>query len=466
MGAQADTQATSDTKVAKGAVADATSMKDATVAYKTKLHEDVYTDREKRFGFGRVHDLNSLVAKYGNERFLETLAAAGEEVKSEVEDLTRRMHGWLADPNVTVVEFEHDRGSRFVMVGVTHSVRKSVHKSLEIVHKEKPECLMIERHVGDDSLQKFTVPDELYQTMKMPKEPSVLEEGDTPEMMINKFLADYRWLSQTPGFGSFGSPAYYCHEGGASLEEWTKLRTEMGGGGARLGGTLCMCDVDLRWLPGGERFDESAGKEMASDQMMAVRDLHMAGAARAVLRTHGSAVLITGQDHIHGITMLLEQDPSIRATWREGEKLTKPCWAEGMKKKGRWFELACRRGDVFSRAIDAQDHWPLATFFPLAAAQELVALRERQAGELRKLGVDAPVVAPRSSEIFRDLVQRGLAAVPRDEGELQQWLDGGKPPITIPPDHKFLQGTGQTAEFFFPFESKGIESIRYRARGL
>ena len=48
-------------------------------------------------------------------------------------------------------QFEHASGSKLVLVGTNHLSRRSTSFSREVVLKERPECLVIERRLGDDS---------------------------------------------------------------------------------------------------------------------------------------------------------------------------------------------------------------------------------------------------------------------------------------------------------------------------
>eukprot|EP00439_Symbiodinium_sp_Y106_P015152 s2875_g2.t1 len=97
---------------------------------------------------GPVYDVLSLVDKYGGTSEVyenHKVAAQDSSFSRDFVDVHRQQ----ADQSF--VEFEHATGSKLVLVGTNHISRNSTEFARQTVLKERPECLVIERRLGDDS---------------------------------------------------------------------------------------------------------------------------------------------------------------------------------------------------------------------------------------------------------------------------------------------------------------------------
>jgi len=376
-----------------------------------------------------VYDLESLCVKYGGKQQLcdDFGVAADLGYFMQLDELKKWLFDYVDKHTQTAkqsfVEFEHDRGSRLVLVGTNHLSRDSSDFAREVVQKEKPECLVLERRLGDDSLQRFTVPEEMYQEMAMGSSPSVLLSSDSPIDRARKFMADRVWLEATPGWRDIGGEASLCQEFGAALAEFARQRLPGGTtpGGPR-GGTVCLGDSDLRAIPS-KGLKPGLG-ELGMGGCMPLRDLQLAQALRAALRTHGRVVGVVGKDHLGGIARLLRQDPRIRVT-KEGLPVEQPSWQKELEEGGKKWEREAMGGSaLFNTLAEAAEKTPFGTFLSGDAVRELYALREETAARLRRDGADALPAAPVSSELGAELFRQGRAYTPPDEDSLRRWLAG------------------------------------------
>lgn len=380
---------------------------------------------------GPVYDVISLVDKYGGPREVyeshRTAAQAGyfqqlPQLRSYLFDFVEK-HNQSAYESY--VEFEHASGSKLVLVGTNHLSTKSANFSRQTVLREKPECLVIERRMGDDSLQRLTLPEQQLQEQLMSKAPSVFLSSDTDIDRARKFQTDRMWLEATPGWRDIGGEAAMSQEFGAAVEAFVQLRKESKDGLGPRGGTLCFGDSDLRPIYNREvdALPPSLN-ELGIGANVALRDLQFSQALRAALRTHKSVVGIIGDGHLAGITQLMKQDPKIRVV-KEGVPLPPPDWDADLKDGGRkWEKEALGGANLFMRLVEALDEAPLGSWIDAEAVLELETMKEETAQRIDKDGLDAEPAAPVSSQLGADFSGRGLLITPKTAADLRRWLSG------------------------------------------
>jgi len=396
---------------------------------------------------GPVYDVVSLVDKYGGAREVyeahKVAAQAGyfqqlPQLRSYLFDFVEK-HNKSATKSF--VEFEHASGSKLVLVGTNHLSRQSTEFARQTVLKERPECLVIERRLGDDSLQRLTVPEEQLQERLMTKAPSVFLSSDTEIDRARKFQTDRMWLEATPGWRDIGGEAAVCQEFGAAVEAFVQLRREGKDGEGPRGGTVCFGDSDLRPL-----YDRTVDtlppslNELGLGANVPLRDLQFSQALRAALRTHKSVVGIIGDGHLAGITQLMQQDEQIRVV-EEGVPLPPPSWDADIKDGGiRWEKEALGGSALFMKLVEALDEAPLGSWMDAEAVLELQSMKEETAARIEADGLEADPAAPVSSKLGDDLARRGLLVTPKTESDLRRWLSGQR-----------LQGQSVGE---FPFENR------------
>eukprot|EP00971_Amphidinium_carterae_P309831 6157001-Amphidinium_carterae.1 len=123
---------------------------------------------------------------------------------------------------------------------------------------------------------------------------------------------------------------------------------------------------------------------MGEKHFWPLRDLQLAQAVQAALRTHSVVVAVVGRDHLDGIAKLLLQDPDIYLVDQIGHELRPPTWMEDLRQDGKaWEEEAMVPNSLFSRLAEATDLGSLGTFLSQAAASELLAMRDDSARQLQ-----------------------------------------------------------------------------------
>jgi len=380
---------------------------------------------------GPVYDVISLVDKYGGPRevYESHRIASQAGYFQQLPQLRSYLFDFVEKHNQSAyesyVEFEHASGSKLVLVGTNHLSTKSANFSRQTVLREKPECLVIERRMGDDSLQRLTLPERQLQEQLMSKAPSVFLSSDTNIDRARKFQTDRMWLEATPGWRDIGGEAAMSQEFGAAVEAFVQLRKESKDGLGPRGGTLCFGDSDLRPIYNREvdALPPSLN-ELGIGANVALRDLQFSQALRAALRTHKSVVGIIGDGHLAGITQLMKQDPKIRVV-KEGVPLPPPDWDADLKDGGRkWEKEALGGANLFMRLVEALDEAPLGSWIDAEAVLELEAMKEETAQRIEKDGLDAEPAAPVSSQLGADFSGRGLLITPKTEADLRRWLSG------------------------------------------
>jgi len=378
---------------------------------------------------GSVYDYRSLIQKYGGVNKIinahKVVAEMGqyaalEQLTARLRELDRNIRG----ARKFYAEFKHASGSRLVLVGTDHLMRESADFARETVERERPECLVIERRLGDDSLQRLSIPEVPYMNLAMADAPGVFRQGDEEFDVSFNFQEDWAWLRGVPGWQDAGGPAALCLEFGMAFDEFARQR-ETGEAGGPRGGTLVFADTDVRQvMAGGDLGMVPSLDELAEGGVMALRDLSMATSMRAALRTHKSAVGVVGQSHMAGIIKLLQQDKSITMT-NLGTTTGKADWLQDFDEDGLpWERELAGLSRLFFRLMETADSAPLGTFIAWDALKELQDYKEESAKRLASEGASAIPAAPRSSVLAKDFFARGLAASPKDEAELKSWLSG------------------------------------------
>jgi len=380
---------------------------------------------------GPVYDVLSLVEKYGGPRdvYENHRIAAKAGYFQQLPQLRSYLFDFVEKHNESAyesyVEFEHASGSKLVLVGTNHLSSKSANFSRYTVLRERPECLVIERRMGDDSLQRLTLPEQQLQEQLMSKAPSVFLSSDTEIDRARKFQTDRMWLEATPGWRDIGGEAAMSQEFGTAVEAFVQLRKEGKDGLGPRGGTLCFGDSDLRPI-----YDREVDalppslNELGIGANVALRDLQFSQALRAALRTHKSVVGVIGDGHLAGITQLLKQDPKIRIV-KEGVPLPPPDWDADLKDNGRkWEKEALGGANLFMRLVEALDEAPYGSWMDAEAVLELESMKEETALRIEKDGLDAEPAAPVSSQLGADFSGRGLLITPKTEEDLRRWLSG------------------------------------------
>jgi len=385
-----------------------------------------------------VYDLESLCTKWGGcKKVYKDHVLASEEGYFKPESLPE-VKNWLFDYIGThmatvrdsYVEFEYEGGAFLMLVGTNHLSRGSADFARDMVKLVKPECLVLERRLGDDSLQRLTVPEAEFMQQTMSTPPAAQLANDDPLGRISKFHQDRVWLESTLGWAEIGGEASLCHEFGAAFHEFVRQRLssdyEEGEGGPR-GGTVCFGDSDLRPV----EADLFFGPMLPSTTQMGfganepLRDLQMAGALRLALRTHRRVVGVVGKDHLPGITKLLKQDARVKVL-KEGIPIKEPKWVKDLEDGGQqWERAALATASIFSRLAAKQEETPYGTFFDFDAAKRLHDLRQENEVRLKNEGPGSkPPASSVSSFLATDMFSKGQAVTPRDEGELKRWLRG------------------------------------------
>lgn len=381
---------------------------------------------------GPVYDVISLVEKYGGpkEIYQNHKVAAQAGYFQQLRQLRSYLFDFVEKHNQTAyksyVEFEHASGSKLVLVGTNHLSRQSANFTRQTVLKERPECLVIERRLGDDSLQRLTLPEQQLQEGLMSKAPSVFLSSDTEIDRARKFQTDRMWLEATPGWRDIGGEAAMSQEFGVAVEAFAQLRKDSKDGLGPRGGTLCFGDSDLRPIFNREVDTLPPSlNELGVGANIALRDLQFSQALRAALRTHKSVVGVIGDGHLAGITQLLKQDPKIRVL-EEGVPLPPPDWDADLKDGGKKWEKEVLGGaNLFMRLVEALDEAPLGSWMDAEAVLELESMKEETAARLEKQGLEsAQPVAPVSSQLGAKLSNRGLLITPKTEADLRRWLSG------------------------------------------
>jgi len=408
-----------------------------------------------------VFDLWSLCDKYGgvDQILQDGKDAAKAGLFNQVDELKDFLYNLIDYHNKTVrksfVKFSHEKGSRLVLVGTNHLSRESSAFAREVVRDEAPECLVLERRMGDDSLQRLTVPEELYQNMTMPESPAVLVDDDTGIDRLIKWQQDKAWLESSPGFKNIGYSASFAQEFGAAFEEFARQRApgqKLANSGGPRGGTVCFGDSDLRSTTEREMMESlrPGVNEMSEGANMPLRDLQMAQAARAAMLTHRSVVAVVGKDHLAGITKLLKQDKRIKVT-DQGISFEEPSWAKELKRGGKNWEKAASGGRpaLFLPLVEAFDQNPFGTFLAAEAALELQQLQEETAKRLKTQGPDsASAAGGLSSELAENFYRRNLVFTPRTREDLSRWLAG--------------ESVEEQEAGFFPYEKPDGKKARPR----
>ncbi|CAE7491638.1 unnamed protein product [Symbiodinium natans] len=381
---------------------------------------------------GPVYDVLSLVDKYGgtSEVYENHKVAAQAGYFQQLPQIRKFLFDFVdvhrQNADQSFVEFEHATGSKLVLVGTNHISRNSTEFARQTVLKERPECLVIERRLGDDSLQRLTLPEKQLQEKLMAKPPAEFLSSDTAIDRARKFQTDRMWLEASAGWRDIGGEAAVCHEFGAAVEAFAQLRKEGTDGQGPRGGTLCFGDSDLRPL---YKRTQDAGMPPSLNDLglganVALRDLQFSKALRVAMRTHKSVVGVIGDGHLAGITKLMQQDPQVRVV-KQGVPLDPPSWEDDMKDRGRkWEREALGGGLLFMRLVEAIDASPIGNWMDAEAVLELEAMKEETSARLEEDGLEAEPVAPSSSQLGEDFTARGLLVTPKNEQELRRWLSG------------------------------------------
>jgi len=402
---------------------------------------------------GPVYDHLSLVEKYGgaNKIFFNHKIAQQAGYFTQMDNLKMFLYDYISNLNETksksFVEFEHESGSRLVLVGTNHMCRASVQLTRQIMQRERPECLVLESRIGDDSLQRLTVPEDLIQNMSMSEPPGVFMSSDDEIDAARNFQNDRVWLEAFMGWRDIGCEAAACHEFGAAVEEFVFQRREGSAAGPR-GGTICFGDSDLRPIYMRAKNDMRIPPrvdELGQGPNIALRDLQMSQVMRVALRTHKSVVGVVGMGHLDGITRLLKQDKQIRVT-KKGVPIQQPVWVKDMEGGGsQWERDALGSYSMFKTLTQELDFAPLGTFLTAEAALDLQKMKEETAAEIKRQGLEeAEAVGPRSSDIGADFVSRNVMVTPKSEDDFRRWLAGERIP-------------GQEAGEF-PYENRRIRN--------
>jgi hypothetical protein len=323
---------------------------------------------------------------------------------------------------------------------------------------------VLEQKIGDDSLQQLTVPKELYQNRIMAKSPVQLKDSDDEIERAWKFQEDRAWLMGTPGWRDIGAEAAFGKEFGGAFVEFAELSARRVAEGLP-GGTVCFADFDLRLIsPEDEQNKEiflvPNVEELAWPVNTPLRDLRLARAFRAALMTHKSVVGVVGGAHLPGVVKLLTQDPTIKVV-KKGLPLDPPEWEEYVQDEGKEFEKTAMSGiskfyDRLSSA-DAIDAAPIGTWLSSDMLAELLAMYRKTEALMKAADADKidelEPVAPTSSELGKEMWDRGLMATPGGIKDLKRWLSGER-----------IENALSDAKVF-PFENSRLTSGRKRKKG-
>lgn len=381
----------------------------------------------------RLTDYSSLIRKYGGfKSLMQDHVKTSEEGLFDPERLddTRQFFGEINAQEVKAetwfVDFEYEGGGTLRLLGTSHMCTASNEFVRKTVKSVKPECLVIERRLGDDSLQRLAIPEQTVHEIAFANPPNELMDTDGPYERVAKFHQDRAWLGGFPGWKDIGSEAAMSQEFGIAVEEFVKLREQGQIGGPR-GGTVCLGDADLRMIAG-ESSDESympALSDFSKDgPNVPLRDLLLAQSMRAAMRTHKSSVAVVGLFHVAGVMHLFNQDPKIKVT-KNGTDFGVPMWLKDLEEGGKkWERAASARNSIFSRMTRVMTKRPYGTFLAADAVAELINQREVQAKVLREKGLDGDPLVPSSSVLAARFFESGAAISPENLDELKDWLAG------------------------------------------
>eukprot|EP00929_Paragymnodinium_shiwhaense_P006181 TRINITY_DN10909_c0_g1_i2.p1 TRINITY_DN10909_c0_g1~~TRINITY_DN10909_c0_g1_i2.p1 ORF type:complete len:684 (+),score=169.14 TRINITY_DN10909_c0_g1_i2:123-2174(+) len=352
----------------------------------------------------------------------------------------QEMRAWLydyvanhtAEAEECVVEFEYITGSKLILLGTSHLSRASTEFARQTVRDFRPECLVIERRLGDDSLQRLTIPEITYQDMIMGSTPTQLDQRDSFVDRVRKFHQDRVWLEGTEGWKEIGGEAAQSQEFGSAFEEFAlqRINAKPGEDMGPRGGTLILGDADLRPIGmeqtsvGWSTFRPALSDFKKDGPNVPLRDLQMAQTLRAALKTHKRVVAVFGKDHLEGITHLLKQDKRV-AVKREGIHIAPPMWLKDLEDGGKkWARAAAAPSSMFYQLAAAVEVAPIGTYLSGQAVMELYKTRQEADARMKKEGPQTDIVAPASSAIADDLISRSELLTPGSEDELKQWLRG------------------------------------------
>eukprot|EP00933_Yihiella_yeosuensis_P036367 TRINITY_DN30126_c0_g1_i1.p1 TRINITY_DN30126_c0_g1~~TRINITY_DN30126_c0_g1_i1.p1 ORF type:complete len:613 (+),score=119.05 TRINITY_DN30126_c0_g1_i1:62-1900(+) len=403
----------------------------ALIAARDKRRQEVSSARV--IPSGPVFDIVSLANKYGGARqiYSDHKAAARAGYFSQLQALKEYLNKTLEHNKTALksfIEFERD-GSRLVLVGTNHLSRDSREFAREVVRKVKPKCLLLQTRMGDDSMQRLTVPEALYQNLTMWRSPVDLMTSDTQADRARKFQSDRLWLEVSPGWNDIGPAASAEQEFGAAFEEFCRQRMEEGKnpGGPR-GGTVIFGDSDLR--PIHNETDEDKGtippslNDYFSGGSCVVRELQIAQSLRAAMKTHKTVVGVVEKGLLAGISRLLNQDPLVQVK-KAGMRIGEPEWIENLEDEGeQWQREFMSTGYLFGRLAQNIDYAPVGTWIDAEAAIELQTIKNKTATMIIEDGLDTEPLSPPSSDLVADFVKRGIAVTPRSEQDLIRWLNG------------------------------------------
>eukprot|EP00929_Paragymnodinium_shiwhaense_P006182 TRINITY_DN10909_c0_g1_i3.p1 TRINITY_DN10909_c0_g1~~TRINITY_DN10909_c0_g1_i3.p1 ORF type:complete len:606 (+),score=174.03 TRINITY_DN10909_c0_g1_i3:46-1863(+) len=418
--------------------AQAAAQEDA--ARRTAAADEAFTYQAKMPKNDAVVDLQTLCDKYGGvDQVYKDHELTTKEGLFKPERL-QEMRAWLydyvanhtAEAEECVVEFEYITGSKLILLGTSHLSRASTEFARQTVRDFRPECLVIERRLGDDSLQRLTIPEITYQDMIMGSTPTQLDQRDSFVDRVRKFHQDRVWLEGTEGWKEIGGEAAQSQEFGSAFEEFAlqRINAKPGEDMGPRGGTLILGDADLRPIGmeqtsvGWSTFRPALSDFKKDGPNVPLRDLQMAQTLRAALKTHKRVVAVFGKDHLEGITHLLKQDKRV-AVKREGIHIAPPMWLKDLEDGGKkWARAAAAPSSMFYQLAAAVEVAPIGTYLSGQAVMELYKTRQEADARMKKEGPQTDIVAPASSAIADDLISRSELLTPGSEDELKQWLRG------------------------------------------
>lgn len=421
---------------------------------------------------GPVYDIVSLLDKFGGAEEIYANHKIAHEVgsflplpqlKKYLDDVEEHIDHGAEE----VLEFTHASGSKLSLVGTNHFSRISRNLSRDMVRRVRPDCLVLALRFGDDSLQRMTVPVGMLQDKLMKTPPAVFRTSDRPIDRARLFQLDRVWLEAMAGWKDIGREAAWGHEFNAAFEEFAwQLRNRSAEEQSR-GGVVCFGDADLRVakaepLEGWDRFEEgtlfkkpeavlnnSAPRieDLDSLAVITLRDLRLAEALRAALRTRERVVGIVNSQHMAGIKRLLLQDASIKLV-SEGVEQPEPHWEDDLKDNGRAWERKILGGaaELFKNLAEDLDFAPLGTWMDAETVLELQKANEDTAASIEAEGLEVQPAAMASSDLGANFIARSTVLTPDNENDLRRWFAG---------ENVEGEPIGE-----FPFENRKLRSFR------
>jgi hypothetical protein len=301
----------------------------------------------------------------------------------------------------------------------------------DVVRREKPECLVMERSLGDDGLEELTIPKDLHCKLAMAKSPVELKESDDLLERAWKFQEDQAWLFGTVGWNDIGGSAAYNKEMLAAFTEFAEQREKGEAGGPR-GGTAVFADFDYRLLD--ESFEKVPPNMMDMGRIhgcLGLRDLRFARACRAAVNTHKSAVCVVGKDHLGGIVKLLKQDKKMKVVASGDYRKNSPWERDLEENDGRAFEkeVLSGRSPLFIRMASEEviDEAPVGSWISADGVLEMLAMKRKTEALMKEAGENVgrmQPVTPGSGTIANDFFDRNVMATPGGISDLERWLKG------------------------------------------